>query len=71
VHLNADKSGPLSVARYSALLLHTTEGQCWSVSEMAQFLGDTGFINIEERHTAADRTAILAQKPAPGSGPSG
>ena len=66
VHLNADKTGPLSVARYSALLLHdTTEGQCWSVSEIAELLSDAGFVNISERRTAADRTAILAQKPAP------
>jgi 3-hydroxy-5-methyl-1-naphthoate 3-O-methyltransferase len=71
VHLNADKSGPLSVARYSALLLHTTEGQCWSISEIAEFLGDAGFVNISERPTAADRTAILAQKPASDSGPFG
>ena len=33
VHLNADKSGPLAAAMYSALLMHCTEGRCFSVSE--------------------------------------
>lgn len=63
-HLNADKTGPLSVARYSALLLHATEGKCWSVAEMAGFLSDAGFVNVLERPCGPDRTAILAQKPS-------
>lgn len=62
-HLNADKSGPLPVAQYSALLLHATEGQCWSVTEISDFLTDAGFVSIIERPCGLDRTAILAQKP--------
>lgn len=62
-HLNADKTGPLPVAEYSALLLHATEGQCWSVTEIGSFLADAGFVNVRERPCGLDRTAILAQKP--------
>jgi 3-hydroxy-5-methyl-1-naphthoate 3-O-methyltransferase len=63
MHLNADKSGPLPVARYSALLLHATEGQSWSVTEIAAFMADAGFVNVNERPCGVDRTAILGQKP--------
>lgn len=62
-HLNATKSGPLAVARYSALLLHATEGQCWSVAEIASFLSDAGFTDIEERPCGLDRTALVARRP--------
>src|SRR6185295_9766137 len=34
MHLNADKTGPLPVAKYSALLMHSTEGRCYSVGEI-------------------------------------
>lgn len=63
-HLNADKAGPLAVARYSALLLYATEGQCWAVTEIEEFLADAGFVHIEVRPVTVDRTAVLAQKPA-------
>lgn len=29
-HLNADKTGPLPVAAYSVMLMHGTEGRCYS-----------------------------------------
>lgn len=62
-HLNADKTGPLPVAQYSALLLYATEGQCWSVAEVAGFLTDAGFIDVHERPCGPDRTAVIARKP--------
>ncbi|CAN5545808.1 hypothetical protein BH20ACT23_BH20ACT23_22220 [soil metagenome] len=62
-HLNRDKTGPLSVARYSARLLYATEGKCWSVTEMTEFMAGTGFVNIEERSAGFDRTVIVGQKP--------
>jgi hypothetical protein len=62
-HLNADRTGPLSVARYAVLVLYATEGQCWSVGELTGFLQDAGFLHVEERAAGPDRTAILAQKP--------
>jgi len=61
-HLNGDKTGPLSVARYSARLLYATEGKCWSVTEMTEFMAEAGFVNIEERAAGFDRTVILGQK---------
>jgi hypothetical protein len=33
-HLNADKTGPLPVAAYSALLMSVTEGKCYATSEI-------------------------------------
>lgn len=62
-HLNQDKSGPLSVARYSALLLHATEGRCWSITEVTSFLADAGFMAFSVRPGGLDRTAVLARKP--------
>lgn len=62
-HLNPDKSGPLSVARYSALLLHATEGQCWSIAEVMGFLADAGFVAFGVRPCGLDRTAVVAHKP--------
>ena len=37
-HLDADKSGPLHVAEYSVLLVHASEGRCYSVQEMEHYL---------------------------------
>ena len=50
-HLNADKTGPLPVAAYSALLMSVTEGKCYATSEMETLL------------TAADRSVLTAIKP--------
>jgi SAM-dependent methyltransferase len=61
-HINAEKTGPLPVAQYSALLMHSTEGKCYSVKEMRSYLEQTGFEWIEHRDTAADRSFILAGK---------
>jgi hypothetical protein len=63
VHINADKTGPLPAAEYSVLLMHSTHGKCWSTAELAAFLRDTGFTAVEERATAADRSALIARKP--------
>ncbi len=63
-HLNADKTGPLHVAEYSALLMHSTEGRCYSVSEMEVALTEIGFQDIRFQPTAAGRSVISARKPA-------
>jgi SAM-dependent methyltransferase len=42
-HINADKTGPLPVAGYSALLMTITEGKCYSEKEMSDFLKKAGF----------------------------
>ncbi|MGH3908964.1 MAG: methyltransferase, partial [Pseudonocardiaceae bacterium] len=33
-HVDADKRGPLPVAEYSILLMHSTPGKCWSIGEI-------------------------------------
>jgi hypothetical protein len=62
-HIDASKSGPLPVAEYSVLLMHSTHGKCWSTSELAALLRDTGFVVHDHRPTAADRAALIALKP--------
>ena len=61
-HINAEKSGPLHVAEYSALLMNITEGKCYSISEMRAYLRDAGFEWLEFQPTAASRSYILARK---------
>lgn len=63
-HINETKTGPLPVAEYSVLLMHSTPGKCWSLRELGTMLADTGFTGFTCRSTAADRTAIVARKPA-------
>lgn len=63
MHLNAEKTGPLPVAEYSAILMHSTEGRCYSVSEMERYLGESGFVHPKFTLTAADRSIITALKP--------
>ena len=41
--INADKSGPLHVAEYSCLLMHSTQGKCYSTAEYAALLDEVGF----------------------------
>ena len=62
-HINAGKTGPLPVAEYSVLLMHSTPGKCWSEDELAAFLQETGFVDVDCRPTAGDRTAIIARRP--------
>jgi predicted O-methyltransferase YrrM len=61
-HIDEHKTGPLPVAEYSVLLMHSTPGKCWSVGELAAMLTDAGFADPEVRPSAADRTAIVAHK---------
>ena len=63
-HVNADKTGPLAVAKYSALLMSLTEGKCYSTREMATLLHDTGFTEFQYTPTVADRSIVTALKPA-------
>lgn len=61
-HLNAEKTGPLPVAQYSVLLMHSSEGKCYSVGEMRAYLTDAGFEWRNFQSTAADRSFIIAEK---------
>jgi hypothetical protein len=62
-YLNAAKNGPLHVAEYSVLLMHSSEGRCYSLREMGQYLTDAGFCDVAYRDTAAARGAMTAIKP--------
>ena len=59
-HLNRDRTGPLEVAEYSVLLMHATEGRCYSVAEIESYLLEAGFKDVEHRPTAASRSVIWA-----------
>jgi len=61
-HLNANKTGPLHVAEYSVMLMHSTEGRCYSESEMKGYLQKAGFTNINFSPTVAGRSVLTAEK---------
>jgi predicted nicotinamide N-methyase len=58
--LNADKTGPLSIASYSVLLMHVTQGRCYSVSEMTTWLQAVGFAAPRHVPSAIGRSALVA-----------
>jgi len=62
MHINAEKSGPLHVAEYSALLMNITEGKCYSIGEMRSYFSEAGLDWVDHQPTAAGRSFILAQK---------
>ncbi len=62
-YINSDKTGPLPVAAYSAMLMHSTEGKCYSTRETQTFLDELGFVDFQYRPTAADRGIVTATKP--------
>jgi predicted O-methyltransferase YrrM len=62
-HLNADKTGPLPVAAYSALLMSVTEGKCYATSELETLLAAAGFRDFAFAETIADRSVMTALKP--------
>jgi hypothetical protein len=63
-HLNDDKAGPLPVAAYSVMLMHGTEGRCYSVAEMFERTAAAGFRDQAFVETAGDRSLVTARKPA-------
>lgn len=62
-HVDADKRGPLPVAEYSVLLMHSTPGKCWSAGEIGDLARQAGFAGVIQRPTAGDRSVLLARKP--------
>ncbi len=61
-HINKTKTGPISVAEYSVLLMALSTGKCYSILEMKEVLEETGFRNIEYKPTVLNRSIITAQK---------
>lgn len=60
--LDAAKTGPLEMAAYSVLLMHVTQGRCYSVSEMSKWLQDAGFRAPVIVPSAVGRSALLARR---------
>jgi predicted O-methyltransferase YrrM len=61
-HINSTKTGPVSVAEYSVLLMFLSEGKCYSITEMKDILKETGFGDIEYKPTVLNRSVITARK---------
>ncbi len=60
--INPGKNGPLAVAEYSAMLMHSTQGKCYSFGEYSELLSEAGFIPGTYRDTAADRGFMTGKK---------
>jgi predicted O-methyltransferase YrrM len=61
--LDADKAGPIPVAEYSVLLMHASQGRCYSTSEYEDLLGAAGFVDCRYVDTVVDRGVMTARKP--------
>ncbi len=61
-YLNEDKTGPAGIAAYSVLLMHVTQGRCYSTREMESVLGGAGFDRIREVPSAIGRSALVGTK---------
>lgn len=61
-YINAEKTGPLHVAEFSALMMMITEGKCYSISEIRRFLQDAGFESIGHHPSAVNRSVVVARK---------
>lgn len=61
-HINSEKTGPLSVAEYSVLLMFSTAGKCYSITELKDLLLSEGFKNIKYQETVGNRSIITGQK---------
>ncbi len=60
--LNAGKTGPLHVAGYSVLLMHVTQGRCYSVAEMESWMADAGFDAVTVVPSAVGRSALVGRR---------
>lgn len=62
-HVNDTKTGPVSIAEYSVLLMFLSEGKCYSAAEMKQVLEEIGFKDIQYKQTILNRSIITGVKP--------
>jgi predicted O-methyltransferase YrrM len=61
-HINRTKTGPISIAEYSVLLMFLSEGKCYSIAEMKHILEEAGFRNVQYKPTVLNRSIITADK---------
>jgi hypothetical protein len=57
-----DKSGPVAVAEYSALLMNITQGKCYTPAELGEVLDALGFAVEGYQDTVAHRGFMTAVK---------
>ncbi len=60
--INTTRDGPLHAAEYSALLMHSTQGKCYSTGEYASLLDHAGFRPGPYHPTAAARGVMTARR---------
>lgn len=60
--LNENKNGPLHVAEYSVLLMHVTQGRCYSEREITDWASEIGFVFDKRVESGAIRSALIYQK---------
>lgn len=60
--IHADKTGPRHVAEYSCLLMHSTQGKCYSSAEYAVLLEAAGFQPGAYQDTVVGRGFLTAEK---------
>lgn len=60
--INADHTGPLHVAEYSCLLMHSTQGKCYSTAEYAALLTEAGFEPGPYADTVVGRGFMTARR---------
>ena len=60
--ISAQKNGPLHVAEYSSLLMHSTQGKCYSTAEYADLANDHGFDPGAFQETVVARGFMTAVK---------
>lgn len=57
-----DKSGPLHAAEYSVMLMHATQGRCYSSAEITEWAAELGFNSFHYQDTASARGVLTALK---------
>lgn len=60
--VDEDKSGPLPVAEYSALLMNITQGKCYSIGEYHAMMTQAGFVPGPSHDTTGDRGYVTGFK---------
>lgn len=60
--VHAARNGPLHAAEYLVVLMHSSEGRCYSTTEMEEYLAGAGVRDVTHRDTAAGRGVMSARK---------